>query len=268
MHFFLAPATALSLLGASLVKASVTVYLCGDSTMALGGAGDGDTDGWGQYLAQYITRPVVNDAIGGRSYRSYTREGRFAAVAAAVAPGDFVIIEFGHNDGGSLTPTDNGRTDWHVSFTHHLPGAGSQTCSTVYDGVAETVLTYPAYQINAANLMIAKGAHVILSSPTPDNPWETGVFVEGAESRFTTYSRTSAASLGQLFINHELYTYQFFQTAGLATVTSYYPNDHTHTSPAGANVVAQAFVRGLVCTGSTLAGYVNHLGLAITGTCN
>lgn len=49
--------------GASLVKASVTVYLCGDSTMALNGAGDGDTDGWGNYLAQYITRPVVNDGM-------------------------------------------------------------------------------------------------------------------------------------------------------------------------------------------------------------
>ncbi|KAG8881958.1 hypothetical protein FRB98_004036 [Tulasnella sp. 332] len=239
MHFFLAPATALSLLGASLVKASVTVYLCGDSTMALGGAGDGDTDGWGQYLAQYITRPVVNDGSSG------------ILVSASTA---LNILLSSHR-----------RPQLPLLYS---PGAGSQTCSTVYDGVAETVLTYPAYQINAANLMIAKGAHVILSSPTPDNPWETGVFVEGAESRFTTYSRTSAASLGQLFINHELYTYQFFQTAGLATVTSYYPNDHTHTSPAGANVVAQAFVRGLVCTGSTLAGYVNHLGLAITGTCN
>jgi len=228
--------------------------------MALGGAGDGDTDGWGNYLAQYITRPVENYAIGGRSYRSYTREGRFAAVADLVAEGDFVIMEFGHNDGGSLTPTDDGRSD--------CPGAGDETCSTVYDGVAETVLTYPTYQINAANLMIAKGAHVILSSPTPDNPWETGVFVEGAESRFTTYSRASAATLGQLFINHELYTYQFFDTLGYTAVEAFYPNDHTHTSPAGANVVAEAFVRALVCSGTTLAGYVNHLGLAITGTCN
>lgn len=94
--------------------------------------------------------------------------------------------EFGHNDGGSLTPTDNGRSDWlvrsclsHLSTTsisllkRHSPGAGTQTCSTTYNGVAETVLTYPAYQLNAIKLMVAKGAHVILSGPTPDNPWET-----------------------------------------------------------------------------------------------
>lgn len=54
--------------------------------------------------------------------------------------------------------------------------------------------------------------------------WLQGSFVEGSESRFTTYSRTSAATLSQLFIDHGLYTYQFFKTAGYSTVTSYYPN--------------------------------------------
>ncbi|KAG9025655.1 Rhamnogalacturonan acetylesterase [Tulasnella sp. JGI-2019a] len=217
MRFSLTTVTTLALSGALLVKGSVTVYLCGDSTMAKGGGGDGATDGWGQYLAQYITRAVVNDAIGGRSARSYTREGRFTAVAAAVVQGDFVVIEFGHNDGGSLTPTDNGRTD--------CPGAGSETCTTVYNGATETVLTFPAYEIAAAKLMIAKGAHVIFSSATPNNPWETGVYVEGAtESRFTTYARSGAATTGQLFLDHGLYTIRSFKSLGYSTVTSYYPN--------------------------------------------
>jgi rhamnogalacturonan acetylesterase len=43
---------------------------------------------------------IVNDAIAGRSARSYTREGRFAAIASVLKKGDGVIIEFGHNDGG------------------------------------------------------------------------------------------------------------------------------------------------------------------------
>lgn len=83
--------------------------------MALGGGGIG-TQGWGQYL-QYsfsTTSAVVeNHAIAGRSARSYTREGRFAALAALVKPGDWVVIEFGHNDGGSPLPPsqDNGRSD-------------------------------------------------------------------------------------------------------------------------------------------------------------
>lgn len=103
-----------------------TVYLCGDSTMAEGGGGSG-TQGWGPYL-QYSLSPSVavvnNQAIGGRSARSFSREGRFNTVIGLVQPGDWVVIEFGHNDGGSLTPTDNGRTDCF--------GDGTQTCQTTY----------------------------------------------------------------------------------------------------------------------------------------
>lgn len=103
-----------------------TIYLCGDSTMAPGGGGSG-TEGWGQYLQYSFSKSVAvvsNKAIAGRSARSFSREGRFDAVTALVQSGDWVVIEFGHNDGGSLTPTDNGRTDCF--------GDGTQTCQTTY----------------------------------------------------------------------------------------------------------------------------------------
>ena len=73
--------------------ANATVHLCGDSTMA---RGNGIIDGWGQYLQYSLNEPVVNHAIGGRSARSFTREGRFDEVLAQVESGDFVVIEFGH----------------------------------------------------------------------------------------------------------------------------------------------------------------------------
>ena len=88
--------------------------------MAPGGGGNG-TEGWGQYL-HYSFDPstiyINNSAIAGRSARSYTREGRFNYIADAVKPGDWVLIEFGTNDGGSPYPaaSDNGRAD--------CPGAG------------------------------------------------------------------------------------------------------------------------------------------------
>ena len=104
-----------------------TVYLAGDSTMTAKGNNDG-TAGWGLYLNSSITLPVINDAIAGRSARSFTREGRFAAMAAVVKSGDYVVIEFGHNDGGSLTPTDNGRTDCSPVGTDY-----SVTCETTYE---------------------------------------------------------------------------------------------------------------------------------------
>jgi rhamnogalacturonan acetylesterase len=64
--------------------------------------------GWGQYLAQYLTLPVVNLAIAGRSSRSYTDEGRFTTLINSAKAGDYVVIEFGHNDGSSGS-VDNGR---------------------------------------------------------------------------------------------------------------------------------------------------------------
>ena len=104
---------------------AATVHLCGDSTMARNNGGV--IQGWGEYL-QYSLDPqnaaVVNHAIGGRSSRSYTREGRFNEVAAQVKEGDWVVIEFGHNDGGSLS-NDNGRSA--------CPGEGEETCETVYE---------------------------------------------------------------------------------------------------------------------------------------
>jgi len=64
--------------------------------------------GWGQYLSKYLTVPVVNNAIGGRSARSFTEEGRFNTIINTVKPGDYVVIAFGHND-GSAGAVDNGR---------------------------------------------------------------------------------------------------------------------------------------------------------------
>jgi hypothetical protein len=70
-----------------------------------------------------------------------------------------VVIEFGHNDGGSLS-TDDGRTD--------CPGQSTEVCYSVYDGVNETIYTFPEYMIMASQLYLASGASVILSTFTWD----------------------------------------------------------------------------------------------------
>lgn len=48
--------------------------------------------GWGQYLGQYLNISVQNDAIAGRSARSYTDEGRFTTIINTVKAGDFVVV--------------------------------------------------------------------------------------------------------------------------------------------------------------------------------
>lgn len=103
-----------------------TIYLAGDSTMTTYGNNDG-TRGWGAFLGNYTNLTVANYAVAGRSARSFTREGRFDNIAQQVQDGDYVVIEFGHNDGNSLVPTDNGRSDCPVTNNNF-----SSVCYSVY----------------------------------------------------------------------------------------------------------------------------------------
>lgn len=68
---------------------------------------------------------MANEAIPSRSARSYTVQGHFDDIAAKVVEGDFVIMEFGHNDKGVPNPDDNGKCD--------CPGARGETCETTYE---------------------------------------------------------------------------------------------------------------------------------------
>ncbi|KAF8973508.1 SGNH hydrolase [Flammula alnicola] len=218
------------------VVSGQTVYMAGDSTMAKGGGGNG-TDGWGQYLGQYLTLPVVNLAIAGRSARSYSDEGRFTTLIDTVKSGDFVIIEFGHNDGTSGA-VDNGRQD----------AVGSDLTTTA------TVTT-------SNQLAKSQGAVPIVSSQTPDNIWTNGVI--SAPPRFVGYAQLAASQTSVTYVDHFDYVAQSFESIGENTVNTFYPMDHTHTSPTGANVVAQAFVRGLACGQSALTGKLNSAGKSV-----
>lgn len=198
----------------------------------------------------------MNDAIAGRSARSYTDEDRFTTLAAAVSPGDFVVIEFGHNDGGSLS-TDNGRSD--------CVGDGAQTCTT---SAGVVVQTYVTYLTNAAKALIAKGAKVIISSPTPDNTCESGTCSYTAP-RFTGYCQIVVKNAGAnaSFVDHGQYVANLYKSLGATAVDKFYPNDHTHTSPLAADLVAGAFVKGLLCSNNPVVEYVKNTTASVTGAC-
>lgn len=79
----------------------VSVYMVGDSTMAnKRNPSRNPEHGWGQLLHEFLLDGVAvrNHASGGRSTRSFVAEGRWERVIEAVQPGDWVIIQFGHND--------------------------------------------------------------------------------------------------------------------------------------------------------------------------
>ncbi|KAJ6503372.1 rhamnogalacturonan acetylesterase [Mycena vitilis] len=250
-------------LALSLGAYAQTVYLAGDSTMAPGGAASRDLSpmlilgsGWGQYLGQYLTIPVVNSAIAGRSARSYTDEGRFTTLINTVKSGDFAIIEFGHNDGGPglSGAVDNGRED---AFGDDY---STTTSVTETDGSTEVIHTFTYYMQNAIVSLKGKGATVIVSSQTPDNIWSGSSIAAGP--RFVQYAQEVAANNSVTYVDHYDYVAQAYEKIGETTVNTYYPIDHTHTLPVGAQVVAQAFVRGLLCGTSTLRAQVNSLGEA------
>ncbi|EOD47096.1 Rhamnogalacturonan acetylesterase [Neofusicoccum parvum] len=238
-------------------RATPKIYLAGDSTMAKAGGGAG-TEGWGQYLPYSIKNAeVVNKARGGRSARSYTDEGLFQEIIDSVQSGDYVIIEFGHNDGGSLSTTDNGRTDCY--------GSGSETCTTPDGTIVQTFVTYVT---NAGKAMTAKGAKVIVSSQTPNNLWETGTF-SYTPGRFVEYAEISAKNIGSgaTFVDHGAYVADIYKSLGSTMVNAFYPNDHTHTSPVGAATVSKAFVKGVLCDSNAFGTYVKNTTSSVPGNC-
>ena len=88
-----------SISAAFAADAAPLVYLAGDSTMAIKQL-DLPERGWGQGLNGLFKDPAMiqNHAVNGRSTKSFINEGRWPRLVAALQPGDFVLIQFGHND--------------------------------------------------------------------------------------------------------------------------------------------------------------------------
>ena len=85
----------------ALAKGPVTVFLAGDSTMAHKQENKRPETGWGEQLQKHFDerRVVVdNHAQNGRSTKTFIAEGRWQALLDKVKPGDYVLIQFGHND--------------------------------------------------------------------------------------------------------------------------------------------------------------------------
>ncbi|MDQ8204955.1 Ig-like domain-containing protein [Pelagicoccus sp. SDUM812003] len=83
------------------VSEATSIYVVGDSTVASYNSGSYPQKGWGQILQSFLYDGefvVNNRAIGGRSSRSFIEEGRWESVKAELSEGDYVFVQFGHND--------------------------------------------------------------------------------------------------------------------------------------------------------------------------
>ena len=107
--------TALFVLTAFQQDKVTTIFIIGDSTAANKDISGGKQErGWGMALQCYFDDNILvdNHALNGRSSLSFIREGRWDKVLEKIRPGDYVIIQFGHNDekSGEKRHTDPGST--------------------------------------------------------------------------------------------------------------------------------------------------------------
>ncbi len=123
------PAAALDQTSGDGSSQPTTIYLAGDSTVASYSPSAYPLMGWGQKLDELFTDDVVvdNRALGGRSSKSYVLEGHLDEILADIQPGDYLFVQFGHNDRqntDSLCPANpaycNRHTDPYTSFKEYL----------------------------------------------------------------------------------------------------------------------------------------------------
>jgi len=214
-----------------------TLFVIGDSTVRNNTKGQ---QGWGDSLAALFDQTrnkVENRALGGRSSRTFLREGLWAKIVAQMQPGDFVLMQFGHNDGG---PLNSGRA------RASLKGNGEETQEIIDEKTAqkEVVHTYGWYLRKYCADATAKGATPIVLSPIPRNIWKDGK-VARASRDYGKWSAESAHLAGAAFVDLNELVAVRYEKLGPEKVSALFFGDHTHTSAAGARINAEAVVEGL-----------------------
>ncbi|MEN4761792.1 rhamnogalacturonan acetylesterase [Chryseobacterium sp. C39-AII1] len=222
-----------------------TLFLIGDSTMANKENPDKNPEhGWGQVLGQFMTNgiEIQNHAMNGRSSKSFRTEGRWDKVEKQLKKGDFVIIQFGHNDQKLKDST---------KFTN----------------------PYTQYRANLeryVNEARAKGAiPILMTSITRRNFNENGVLID-THKEYPLVVRMVAKDMKVPFVDMQLLTEQLEIAAGSekskllhlhfkAGENPYYTkdkSDDTHLSRLGAESVAKLAVKDLKTLKTGLEKYI------------
>lgn len=219
------------------LPAKKKVYLIGDSTMANNG-NNPNAVGWGVAFPSYCdtTRiEIINKALGGRSSRTFTNEGLWNAVKKELKSGDFVLIQFGHNDAGAIDKE---------KFRGSLKGNGNETQQVVRDSITETVHTFGWYMDQFIKETKEKGATPIVLSQTPRNEW-TNDKVERRAETYSLWSKESAMKEGALYIDLNDIIATKYEQLGKEKVKTFFPKDHTHTGIDGATFNAETVAESL-----------------------
>jgi rhamnogalacturonan acetylesterase len=216
-----------------------TLFIIGDSTVNNSSEG---LQGWGDPIAGLFDQTkikVVNRARGGRSSRTFQTEGLWDQVLKEMKPGDFVLMQFGHNDGGAVNDDSRARGS--------LRGTGEQTeeIDNLLTKKHEVVHTYGWYMRKFVRDTKAKGATPIVVSQVPRNIWTDGK-VERVAGTYGGWAAEVAKSQKAFFIDlNEIVAKQYDALGPDKLSKEYFLTDHTHTTPVGARLNAESVIVGL-----------------------
>ena len=230
------------------------LFLIGDSTVRNGDAsGSNGQWGWGEPLMSLFdsTRfTVVNRAMGGRSSRTFLTEGRWDQVLSELRVGDFVMMQFGHNDGGDLFTGTRPRAS--------LKGIGEETQEGIVEmtGKKEVVQTFGWYLRKYIREAKARGAVPIVCSLVPRKIWNDGR-IERAAADYGKWAAEAAHAESALFIDLNEIIAARYDALGAAKVEPLFADAQTHTTAAGAALNADAVIEGLKrLPGNPLGAYM------------
>jgi lysophospholipase L1-like esterase len=198
--------------------------------------------GWGDYLyTQFDTTKISvrNYALGGRSSRTFISEGLWDKVLAKMKPGDFVIMQFGHNDASAVNDSSRARGT--------IKGTGDESVEidNIITKKHEIVHSYGWYLRKYISDSKSKKVTPIVCSLIPRNIWNNGKIVRSSED-YAKWARETANSENVNFINLNEAIAAKYEAIGEETVkTLFFLTDHTHTTEAGAILNAESVAEGI-----------------------
>ena len=222
-------------------RAFPMLFIVGDSTVHNPGRGE---RGWGDVIGKYFDTNkirVENHALGGRSSRTFQTQGWWDKVLAAAKPGDFLLVQMGHNDGGPLDDTNRARGS--------IRSLGEET-KDIFNPITkqpETVHTYGWYMRKYIADARAKGMTPILCTPVPHCPANPVKDGDIEKSIYVNMATAVATSEKALFINLNQLAMAHYATNTPDGIKHQWftAADNTHSSPAGAELNAGCVVAGI-----------------------
>ena len=239
-------ATARPVAGSSRKGDNPVLFLVGNSTMRTGTLGNGDNGqwGWGYFAHEYFNEDqitVENQALGGTSSRTFYTK-LWGEVKKGIRPGDYVIIELGHNDNG---PFDSGRARASI---RGISADDSLVVTIKETGVQETVYSYGEYMRRFVRETCQLGAHPILMSLTPRNAYDeqNPGHVARVNQAFGLWAKQIAEELDCPFVDLNEISAAKYDNMSEWKFNYHFYLDHIHTSAFGAKLNARSAADGLM----------------------